>query len=109
MIEFILKFVSSFSLALNFLCLFLFYFPCFFFNVHPSPAIHLLATNVNGALLLTTGVTTLFRNERRTTPLITLALFVRVVILIAGVRKHEKHFIGILFNSFQNKYVKDAK
>ena len=64
---------------------------------------------VNDALLLTTGVTTLFRDERRTTPLITLALFLRVVILIAGVRKHEKHLIGILFNSFQNKNVKYAK
>ena len=64
--------------------------------------------SVNEALLLTTGVTTLFRDERRTTPLITLALFLRVVILIAGVRKHEKHLIGILFNSFQNKYVQYA-
>ena len=52
---------------------------------------------VNEALLLTTGVTTLFRDERRTTPLITLALFMRVVILIAGVRKTRetlnRHFI----------------
>ena len=50
-------------------------------------------------LLLTTGVTTLFRDERRTTPLITLAWVMRVVILLAGVRKHEKHSIGILFHS----------
>ena len=52
---------------------------------------------VNGALLLTTSVTTLFRDERRTTPLITLALFVHVVILIAGVKKtretFHRHFI----------------
>ena len=50
-------------------------------------------------LLLTTGVTTLFRDERRTTPLITLAWVMRVVILLAGVRKQEKHFIGILFHN----------
>ena len=53
---------------------------------------------VIGALLLTTGVTTLFRDERRTTPLIMLALFMRVVILIAGVRKtretFNRHFIS---------------
>ena len=65
--------------------------------------------NVNGALLLTTGVTTLFRDERKTTPLITLALFVRVVILIAGVRKTRETFHRHFINSFQNKYVKDAK
>ena len=80
MIDFILEFVSLlFSFVIFFACFF-FYFSCFFFSVHPSPAIHHLATNVNGALLLTTGVTTLFRDERRTTPLITLALFLRVVI-----------------------------
>ena len=45
---------------------------------------------VNEALLLTTDVTTLFRDERRTTPLITLGMFLRVVISIAGVRKTQE-------------------
>ena len=47
---------------------FLLYFSAFFFSlylvslyVHPNPAIHRLATNVNEALFYT-GVTTLFRD-----------------------------------------------
>ena len=66
-------------------------------NVMGRIIIIIIIIIVNGALLLTTGVTTLFRDERRTTPLITLALFLRVVILIAGVRKTRetlnRHFI----------------
>ena len=58
---------------------------------------------------LTTSVTTLFRDERRTTPLITLALFVRVVILLAGVRKHEKHTSSNKYVKIQNKYLEGDK
>ena len=84
-----------------FLCLFLFSLPCVIPYVHPNPAIHRLATNVNEALFCT-GVTTLLRDPwggLSLVPLITsmLCLFC-VDNLIAGVRKHGKHFTGILLS-----------
>ena len=60
--EFILKSFSYFTY--NFLCLFLFYLALVLLNVHPSPAIHRLATIVKRLELLP-GVTTLFRDRRR--------------------------------------------
>ena len=59
-------------------------------------------------LLLTTGVTTLFRDERRTTPLITLAWVMPVVILLAGVRKTRETFYRHFISQFKNNYVKDS-
>ena len=82
-------------------CLFSFLFTLFLFCVHPSPAIHRLATNVNEALIATTGVTTLFRDRRR--PILgasnhlVFSFVLRGIVLIAGVRKTQatfhRHFI----------------
>ena len=52
-------------------------------------------------ILILNQITTLFRDERRTTPLITLALFLRVVILIAGVRKTRETFNRHFISQFQ--------
>ena len=75
----------------------------FFPNVHPRPAIHRLATNVSEALFCT-GVTDLFRDPFLGRPILGASnhyysgLFANFVdYLIAGVRKHGKHLIGIYF------------
>ena len=85
-----LAFFSKFTFVLYFFCRFLFSLPCALPYVHPSPAIHRLATNLNEALFCT-GVTTLLRDPWEglaLVPLITiLLLLICVDHLIAGVRK----------------------
>ena len=56
-----LAFISNFTFLFYFFCLFLFSLPCVLPYVHPNPAIHRLATNVNEALFCT-GMTTLLRD-----------------------------------------------
>ena len=91
--EFIL--VSFLTFLFSF-CLFSFLFTLFLFCVHPNPAIHRLAANVNEALLATTGVTTLFRDRRR--PILgasnhlVFSFVLRGIVLIAGVRKTQETF-----------------
>ena len=79
-------FVSFLALFSNlnfftlFFCLFLFSLPCVSPYVHPSPAIHRLATNVNEALFCT-GVTTLLRDPWGGLPLVPLITILLLLIL----------------------------
>ena len=107
--EFIFVSFLAFSYDFTFfslvLCLFLFSLPCVIPYVHPNPAIHRLATNVNEALFCT-GVTTLLRDPwggLSLVPLITsiLCLF-SVDNLIAEVRKTRETLYRHFY--YQNQY-----